>query len=238
MNRMAAILVTAACCLAFVCSPLPSVNRTGATSLTPSSSSSGDFSDVGSDYWASAAIQSLVRAGVVNGYPDGSFRPEQSVSRAEFAKMIVTALDLSFVLVEYPSFQDVPGNHWALTYVETALMNDLMKGYPDGLFQPSGKITLAEILTVIVRAKDWSLVDPPDPPPQLLVWESDGSARPLVSSDWFYQTVGAAMAGGLLSFPEDPYLASPGPGSDEYVIHFKEPASRAQTAFLLDRMMR
>jgi hypothetical protein len=238
MNRMVAILVTITCSLAFVCFPLGSATRAEATSLTSSSSAAGGFSDVGSDYWASTAIQSLVQAGVVNGYSDGSFRPEQSVSRAEFAKMIVTALDLPFVLVEYPSFSDVPGNHWALTYVETALMNDLMKGYPDGLFQPSGEITLAEILTVLTRAKDWPLVDPPDPPPQLLVWDADGSVRPLAPSDWFYQTVGAAMAGGLLSFPEDPHLASSGPGSNEYSINFQLPATRAQTAFLLDRMMR
>src|SRR5450756_2305524 len=67
------------------------------------SASSSSFTDISSDFWAYPAIQSLVQSGVIKGYPDGSFGPDKSVSRAEFAEMVVVALNLSFVLVEYLS---------------------------------------------------------------------------------------------------------------------------------------
>ena len=204
---------------------------------SPTTTSDSSFTDISSDFWAYPAIQSLVQAGVIQGYPDGSFRPDKSVSRAEFATMVVVSLNLSFVLVEYPTFPDVPGNHWALTYVETAVANHLVKGYPDGNFQPEGEITLAEILTVIIRAKGWSLVDPPTPPPRILVEEANGRVRFLDSSDWFYQTVGTAVTHGLLTFPEDIQIVWPGTNSGESTIRFNLPASRAQTVVLLQRML-
>lgn len=212
------------------------MGQSGNASPTPISSTS--FTDLSSDFWAYPAIQSLVQAGVIEGYPDGSFQPDKSVSRAEFAIMVVVALNLSFVLVEYPTFPDVPGNHWALTYVETAMANHLVEGYPDSSFRPEGEITLAEILTVIIRAKGWSLVDPPTPPPRILVEEANGRIRFLDSSDWFYQTGGTAVTHGLLTFPEDTQIVWPGTNSGESKIRFNSPASRAQTAVLLQRMLK
>jgi hypothetical protein len=192
------------------------------------------FPDVPGGFWAAASISQLVKDEVISGYPDGTFQPENLVKRSAFAKMAVLALKLSLVLVEYPTFPDVLGNHWALTYVETAFANELMMGYPDGTFQPDGLVTLAEMLTVIVRAQGWALQDPPSSP-VILVEEPNGTIRNLAEEDWFRPFVGAAINHGLLVFPEDPHLAKPGAGSGEYSLAFSSPATRAQTAVLLTR---
>lgn len=210
-----------------------SFNPPPVPSSTPTASVS--FSDIPDGYWASQEITALVERKAINGYPDGTFRPEAKVKRSEFAKMAVLALNLSLVLVEYPTFPDVPGNHWALTYVETAYANELIKGYPDGTFRPDGEVTLAEVLTVIVRAKGWNLQDPPAVP-VILVEEQDGSIRNLQQEDWFRSIVGTAVVHELLRFPEDPHLAKPGGGSGEWSLAFNSPATRAQTAVLLARM--
>lgn len=210
-----------------------SFNPPPVSSPTPTTSIS--FRDLPNEYWASGEIAALVKRKAINGYPDGTFRPEAKVKRSEFAKMAVLALNLPLVLVEYPTFPDVPGNHWALTYVETAYANDLVKGYPDGTFRPDGEVALAEVLTVIVRAKGWNQQDLPATP-VILVEEADGSIRNMQPDDWFRPIVGTAVIHELLRFPEDSHLAKPGGGSGEWSLAFNSPTTRAQTAFLLARM--
>jgi outer membrane protein assembly factor BamB len=195
------------------------------------------FPDVPSDYWAYKEIMSLVKIGVVDGYPDGTFKPEFPVTRAEFAKMIALALGLpAEVQIPQITFSDVSPQHWAFSFVEIAAKYNLVKGYPDGTFRPEGRITSAEVLTVIMRAKEYRLTAPPDGPPYILVVEPDGALRDLTSEDWFYQTVWLAVKNGVLLFPDNPHIAIPGREAGHFQFRFNSPSSRAQTAVFLARM--
>src|SRR5205085_706702 len=78
------------------------------------------FSDVADGFWADDPIQYLVDQGIVSGYSDNSFRPNDNVTRAQFAKMIVTAMQWPVQTPPTPTFSDVPANSWEYGYVETA----------------------------------------------------------------------------------------------------------------------
>jgi photosystem II stability/assembly factor-like uncharacterized protein len=219
-------------------SPSPSPSPTPSPSPSPSPSPTtppGSFTDVPPGYWAHDEIMSLVTTGVINGYPDGTFKPENPVTRAEFAKMALLSLGYTQVYPASPSFPDLDPTAWYYGYVEGAVKNGLVQGYPDGTFQPQGHITMAEILTVIMRAKSRTPQDPVVPAPVILLRDLDGSLRPITADDWFFQIVGSAENWGLLRFPEKVQIAQPGSGPDEYEFRFNSPASRAQTAVFLWR---
>ncbi|MDI6868847.1 MAG: S-layer homology domain-containing protein [Coprothermobacterota bacterium] len=193
------------------------------------------FPDVLPDYWSFHEIMQLAETRIIIGYPDNLFRPENSLTRAEFSKMILLSSGLS---AESPSgsvFMDVPTSHWACGYIESAFKHGLMIGYPDGSFRPEGKITIAEVLTVLVRAKGWSPTAPPSTP-RILIRISLDLFRFLGPEDWFHKYVGAAIVHGLLIFPDYPQIASP-IGTGDYNIQFNDPASRAQTSVFLSRML-
>lgn len=111
------------------------------------------FPDVPSDYWAYDQIVKLVELGILKGYPDGTFKPENNVTRAEFATMVVLAKKLTLVSPATPTFKDVPTTHWAYRYVETAVRAGYLRGYPDGTFGPSRTITREEIAAVMVNVR-------------------------------------------------------------------------------------
>lgn len=106
---------------------------------------------VGTDY--ETAVARLTALGVIVGYPDGTFRPEQPVTRAEFAKIIVGALGIGEAAL-YASgptgFLDVPEGHWASGYVNVATSVGVINGYPDGTFRPENPVTFAEAIKMIV----------------------------------------------------------------------------------------
>jgi len=203
---------------------------------TPTPTLSLSFPDVPSDYWAYAEIMKLVGEGVIKGYPDGTFKPEFPVTRAEFSKMVLLSLGYSQEFPSTPSFSDLDPTEWYYGYVEGAAKHGLVKGYPDGTFKPQGNITLAEVLTVIVRAKGWSEVSPPGPPPYIFLHDRDDSVRLITAEDWYYGVVGAAAQNGLLRFPDYSQITVPGAGSGEYEVRFNSPATRAQTAVFLSRI--
>jgi hypothetical protein len=196
------------------------------------------FSDVPLDYWALWEIMCLANGGVINGYPDGTFKPELPVTRAEFSKMALLYLRYEQDFPPNPTFPDLDPREWYYGYVEGAVKAGLVKGYPDGTFKPQGNITIAEVLTMIVRAAGWNLVDPPATNPTILIRDRDDSLRRISPADWFYQYVGAAVEHGILRLgpgqEEYEEIASRG-GGGEYIIRFNTPATRAQTSVFLVR---
>lgn len=78
------------------------------------------FKDMGNDHWAYSAIQRLIEKKVLSGYTDGTFRPNAPVKRAEFAKMMVLALDLELEKPSEFSFIDISRDYWAYPYIEVA----------------------------------------------------------------------------------------------------------------------
>jgi len=107
-----------------------------------------DFSDVNKGYWYNNAISTMAAMGIVEGYPDGTFRPDDFITRAEFA-----AIAARFELEGNPEgnfFNDI-GDHWAEELINIAANNGWVDGYPDGSFCPDKDITRAEAMTMVNR---------------------------------------------------------------------------------------
>jgi len=109
------------------------------------------FSDLSVSHWAFTAVNCLAENFILNGYLDGSFKPENKITRAEFAKIIVSALS-SYKPDLKSDFSDVPADSWYYTYVSSAYSLGLITGYPDGSFRPNDNITRADICTIVNRA--------------------------------------------------------------------------------------
>ena len=110
-------------------------------------SKTNDYTDVNAGDWFNNAISTLSNAGIVTGYNDGTFRPNQPITRGEMAKIIANFANLN---KGTKSFTDLSG-HWSKSYVELAAGNGWVAGYPDGSFRPDQKITRAETVTMINR---------------------------------------------------------------------------------------
>ncbi|NQU17765.1 MAG: PorV/PorQ family protein [Candidatus Saganbacteria bacterium] len=109
------------------------------------------FKDVTGGYWAKNPIENTGTVGLIQGYPDGSFRPDRSLSRSELAAILVRAKEYKLPGRPVKVFKDVPANHWAAGYVEIAKRTGLIKGYPDGRFRPNNRISNSEAVTVMAR---------------------------------------------------------------------------------------
>ena len=141
-------------------------------------STSNGYPDVSAGQWYNNAISTMTKAGIVDGYPDGTFRPDAPITRAEMAKIIslFAKLDKS-----ESRFSDIAG-HWAERYIELAAGNGWIEGYPDGTFGPQRNITRAETATMINRV----LERVPSEESRLLsrdVMQIWPDANP---GDWFY----------------------------------------------------
>ena len=105
------------------------------------------FSDVPSDAWYAKAVNTLSSLGMLGGYPDGTFRPDAPITRAEFA-----AIALAFAYDPASascSYTDVSANAWYYTYVAQATTYGWIGGYPDGSFRPNNSITRAEVAVIV-----------------------------------------------------------------------------------------
>lgn len=109
------------------------------------------FTDVSSEHPYAVAIIWGMNGGILNGYPDGAFRPERPVTRAEFLKIILESnpeVDLT-VPQEKSSFKDVDENEWYAPYVRYAEWAGIVEGYPDGTFHPGQEVNVAEGLKML-----------------------------------------------------------------------------------------
>nr|AIE77274.1 cellulosome-anchoring protein [uncultured bacterium pBIO2079] len=105
-----------------------------------------DFPDVGMDRWSSKYIATLANGGIIVGYPDKSFRPHNSITRAEVATIASKFDKLS--IMDTNKFSDVSG-HWAKGYINSAVEKGWINGYPDNIFKPDQYITRAEFVTLV-----------------------------------------------------------------------------------------
>lgn len=107
---------------------------------------SSSFRDVAQGRWYSNFIGFLEADRILTGYPDGTFRPNNRITRAEFATIISKFAELKD---GNASFSDIKSNHWAKSYIDNAVAQGWMNGYPNGTFKPDQAITRAEVVTVI-----------------------------------------------------------------------------------------
>lgn len=108
------------------------------------------FSDIDKNHWAYISIDALAKNMILNGYLDGTFKPENNITRAEFAKIIVSATD-TFDYLSTSAFRDVSTDDWYYSYVSSAYKLGYITGYPDGSFHPDDKISRADICTIVNR---------------------------------------------------------------------------------------
>lgn len=116
------------------------------------------FSDLSPDHWAHDDIMYMVERGILSGYPDGTFKPNNTISRAEFAKIMVLALELETIRPVTPTFTDVGTDHWAYEVVESA--RNYLTGYlntrtGEYSFDPGGKAVREDVAVAIVKAKGY-----------------------------------------------------------------------------------
>lgn len=107
------------------------------------------FLDVAEDEWYSDRIGYIESLGIINGYPDSTFRPNAPITRAEFATVAANFDDLKETGGVY--FSDLPAGHWAKNFVEMAYNRGWISGYPDGTIKPDRYITRAEVVSVVNR---------------------------------------------------------------------------------------
>ncbi len=110
------------------------------------------------EHWAKESIASLLLRGVLAGYPDGGFRPDASLTRAEFAKIISLGFDLPSRQGGAKSFTDLEPNFWAAPYIERAWKAGVVEGFPDGSFRPNDPVKRAEIAAMLCRVFSWPLI--------------------------------------------------------------------------------
>lgn len=109
------------------------------------------LSDI-SNHWAKAEITALCEKGIVAGYPDGTFRPENTLTRAEFIKMLVCAVSAPQTYTG--GFSDVFAGEWYAAYVQAAVSGGIASGYPNGTFCPNSPVTreeAAKMLALLIK---------------------------------------------------------------------------------------
>ena len=104
------------------------------------------YKDVTERDWSYEAIGFMTEKGIIKGYEDGSFRPKEAISRAEFAAM-AARFDKLVAGTGNP-FNDVPDTHWAVASIDSAAAKGWVSGYPDGSFKPERKITRSEVVSI------------------------------------------------------------------------------------------
>lgn len=113
------------------------------------------FSDVSSNYWAAQFIQQLSQRGVIAGFPDGSFRPEEAVTRAQFAAMVNKAFQKAPER-QAINFIDVPSNYWASSAIQQAYTIGFLSGYPGNRFEPNQAIPRQQVLVSLANGLEYS----------------------------------------------------------------------------------
>ncbi|MCL4554138.1 MAG: S-layer homology domain-containing protein, partial [Actinobacteria bacterium] len=137
------------------------------------------FTDVSTTHPYKTAIDALSSAHIIDGYPDGSFKPSALVTRQQFAKMIDLTLGVSVTEDDVCSFGDVdvsgPGNLYPDNYVAAAAREGITTGVTLSLFKPWDNITRAQVMTMVVRAAASHGVTLDNPTPDYFAGTSSGS---------------------------------------------------------------
>lgn len=133
------------------------------------------FPDVSSDYWAAQFIQELASRNIIEGFPDGSFRPNEAVTRAQFAAMIRKAFPNAQDVRTPINFADVPSNYWGYQAIQDAYTSGFLAGYPGGTFRPNENIPRAQVLVSLASGLNYTTTGSAD---ALLQAYSDASNIP------------------------------------------------------------
>jgi len=139
------------------------------------------FSDVVLQNWFNNAVSTMTNAGVFNGLPDGSFAPNQTITRAEMAAVIVRFMDqMDGMNLLENRFYDTSG-HWAAGYIDAVASKGWVQGFPDGTFRPNQAITRAEATAMINRISGRLVERTEDLLPNMRTWSDNAN-----TDAWYY----------------------------------------------------
>ena len=183
------------------------------------------YPDVEESYWAYPQINDLTEKGVIIGYPDGTFQPDNNVTRAEFAAMVIRALGQEHTKVIQPvEFTDISEDHWAYSDIQKALYFDLISCDKQGeLFRPVDPVSRGESVTVAVNALTTETISRAKAQEVLSEKYTDASAVP----EWFIIPAGKAEILNMIIFAP----------SAQPSLDANRPATRAEVAAILFNMM-
>jgi hypothetical protein len=136
-------------------------------------------------HWAEASIKALVDKGAIAGYPDQTFKPNRTITRAEFAKVLVKAFELE--AKDGKVFEDT-ASHWAKDDIATANAHGIIKGYSDQKFGPNDLITREQVAVMVTRATNLTASD------QAPVFTDSAEI-----SDWAKEAVASAAEAGIIN---------------------------------------
>lgn len=139
------------------------------------------YSDVAATSWYNTAVSTLSSMGIITGYPDGTFRPNAAITRAEFAA-IAARFDSNGDKTT-AKFSDI-ANHWAKDEISIAYNNGWITGYPDGTFGPQRDITRAETMTLVNRVLNRQPETEDDLLPNMVTWTDNAD-----KNAWYYLAV-------------------------------------------------
>jgi len=108
------------------------------------------FKDVPANYWAKTYIEALASQNIIAGFPDGSFKPNDPVTRAQFATIVTKALTPPTKRTAI-KFKDVASNFWAYAAIQSAYQSEFVSGYPDGTFKPQQQIPRVQALVALAN---------------------------------------------------------------------------------------
>lgn len=132
------------------------------------------FNDVPTGYWAQTFIQELASRDIIKGFPDGGFRPNEPVTRAQFAAMVSKAVNKAPVRGGV-SFVDVASSYWAATAIQTSYTTGFLSGYPGNVFEPNQNIPRVQVLVSLANGLNYSVSQAPE---TILQTYADSSSIP------------------------------------------------------------
>ena len=181
------------------------------------------FSDLPSSHWAYEAVEYLYENGVVVGYPDGTYKADNNVTRAEFCSMVVSALRLREKSIDTTrDYKDVEDWYWAYNDIQLASFFDLVVGTPDGYFYPTNTVTRAQALSVVLNSLSISDMTQEEAL-AILSKYPDANEVPL----WALVKTAKAVQNGLM-------YNTPG---HEHMLEPNREATRGEVAMFLYKMM-
>ena len=193
--------------------------------LTASIGAAFAYPDVAENHWAANQIKILTEQGVIVGYPDGTFKPDDNVTRAEFASMAIKALGQEHTQVAQPvKFTDIDSDFWAYNAIQKALFFDLISCPDEGQpFRPEDSVSRAESISVAVNALTTEQISAQKALEVLNSRYDDVNTVP----EWFIIPAGKAeILNMLVTVP-----------SAKKNIDAERPATRAEVAAILYDMM-
>ncbi|WP_270171092.1 rhamnogalacturonan lyase family protein [Paenibacillus sp. SYP-B4298] len=189
----------------------------GAPGAYMARSFNGSFSDIAQASWAEAPIRLLAARGIVDGYSDGRFRPNEQVTRAAYVKLLLLALELDGT-EGGSSFSDVASNAWHAGYIATAHQLGIVQGNPAGQIKPDDPISRQEMAVMTARAAEAAGIELAG------VNESPRFTDSGDIADYAAEAIADLQAAGLIRGKQDGRFAP------------KEPTTRAEAAQLVARL--